>query len=153
VRAKRRSIEIAVSGIPAPRWRPGLARFCGKALQAAGYREWEISLLLCDDERISDLNARYRGKKGPTDVLSFPWDERGDRGEVPVAGDIAISLPALRRNAVRFGVTENEEMKRLLIHGILHVAGMDHGRGGSGPMLDLQEKLMERLRAELVIAE
>ena len=59
----------------------------------------------------------------------------------------------MRRNAASFGVTENEELKRLLIHGILHVAGMDHGKGRSGPMLDLQEKLMAQLRAELIVTE
>ncbi len=147
--ARTRSVEIALSGVPAPRWRRRVASFCGKALRAAGYTEWDLSLLLCDDARIAELNARYRGKKGPTDVLSFP---RGET-EPLVAGDIAISLPTLRRNAASFGATENEEMKRLLIHGILHVAGMDHGKGGSGPMLDLPEKLIVQLSRELVITE
>jgi probable rRNA maturation factor len=148
VTAGARTVEIAHSGITAPRWKRRAARFCGKALRAAGYSQWEISVLLCDDARIAELNAKYRGKKGPTDVLSFPRDE-----ETTVAGDIAISLPAMRRNAAEFGATENEEMKRLLIHGILHVAGMDHGKGRTGPMLDLQEKLIEQLRGELVITE
>jgi probable rRNA maturation factor len=154
-----RSVEIAVSGVPAPTWKSRVASFCGKALRAAEYRSWEISLLLCDDARITALNAKYRGKNTPTDVLSFPWNEEdapgfvSDPKERRVSGDIAISLPAMRRNAALFGATENEELKRLLIHGILHVAGMDHGKGRSGPMLDLQEKLTEQLRGELVITE
>ena len=57
----------------------------------------------------------------------FP-EEEGRKGD-PVAGDIAISLDALGRNAARFEVSENEEMKRLLVHGLLHLAGMDHGTG------------------------
>jgi probable rRNA maturation factor len=142
-----RSVEVAISGVPAPSWKRRVSRFCEKALLAAGYTEWDVSLLLCDDARMTELNAKYRGKDRTTDVLSFP------RGEEAVAGDIAISLPAMRRNAASFGVTEDEELKRLLIHGILHVAGMDHGTGRSGPMLDLQEKLMEQLRGELVITE
>ncbi len=142
-----RSVEIAFSGVAAPGWKRRIAPFCRKALRAAGYAAWDISLLLCDDTRMKELNARYRGKDRTTDVLSFP------RGEGTVAGDIAISLPAMRRNAASFDASENDEMKRLLIHGILHVAGMDHGKGSSGPMLDLQESLIERLRAELVVTE
>jgi probable rRNA maturation factor len=154
-----RSVEIAISGVPAPAWRRRVAPFCEKALRAAGYTRWEISLLLCDDARIEELNAKYRGIQKPTDVLSFPWAEddapavAAAAGGRRVSGDIAISLPAMRRNAALFGVTENEELKRLLIHGILHVAGMDHGKGRSGPMLDLQEGLTEQLRGELVITE
>jgi probable rRNA maturation factor len=144
-----RSVEIVHSGVAAPTWKRRAARFCGKALLTAGYSQWEISVLLCDDARIAELNAKYRGKRGPTDVLSFPREDK----EATVAGDIAISLPAMKRNAAAFGASENEEMKRLLIHGILHVAGMDHGKGRTGPMLDLQEKLIEQLRGELVITE
>jgi probable rRNA maturation factor len=153
LKARTRSIEIAVSGVSAPTWKRRVSPFCRKVLVAAGHADWEISLLLCDDARIKDLNSRYRGRNRPTDVLSFPWDESPASGKRRVGGDIAISLPAMRRNAASFGVAENEELKRLLIHGILHVAGMDHGKGRSGPMLDLQEKLMAQLRAELIVTE
>ena len=148
MKAGTRSVEIAVSGVSAPAWKRRVPPFCRKVLLAAGQAAWEISLLFCDDARIAELNAKYRGNNRPTDVLSFPLDQKET-----VAGDIAISLPAMRRNAASFGVTENEELKRLLIHGILHVAGMDHGKGRSGPMLDLQEKLMAQLRAELIVTE
>lgn len=148
MKARTRSIEIALSGVPAASWKRRIPRFCEKVLVAAGYGDWEISVLLCDDARMTELNSKYRGRNRPTDVLSFPRNEKGT-----IAGDIAISLPALRRNAALFGAAENEELKRLLIHGILHVAGMDHGKGRSGPMLDLQEHLLEQLAAELVITE
>jgi probable rRNA maturation factor len=146
-----RSIEVVASGVPAPRWRTKLARFCAVTLEAAGYSEWEIAILLCDDDRISALNNRYRGKDSPTDVLSFPRDE-GSSG-ARVAGDMAISLPALRRNAASYGASDDDELKRIVVHGILHLAGMDHGRGKSGKMLALQETLLKRLRAERVIGE
>ena len=84
-------------------------------------------------------------------MLSFPAEEV--RNEGPVTGDIAISLPALRRNADAYGVSENEEMKRLLVHGLLHLAGMDHGRGKSGKMLALQETLLDKLRTERIFGE
>jgi probable rRNA maturation factor len=107
-------------------------------------------MLLCDDRKITALNGRYRGRNRPTDVLSFPGDETGTG---VVAGDIAISLDTLRRNAAAFGVSEEEELKRLTLHGILHLAGMDHGRGKGRKMLALQEKLMEQLKTECIIGE
>jgi len=151
MKTAKRSIEIAVEGVPAPRWRKRLSRFCAAALTAAGFAQWEISLLLCDDERITTLNGRYRGMHRPTDVLSFLGDEKGT--ERAVVGDIAISLDTMRRNAVAFSVSEEEELKRLTVHGILHLAGMDHGRGKGRKMLALQENLLERLKAERIIRE
>jgi probable rRNA maturation factor len=149
--AAARSVEVVVDGIPAPRWRARAARFCTRFLSEAGYAAWEIAVLLCSDERIAGLNSRFRGKDLPTDVLSFPREERFTAG--CIAGDIAVSLPMLRRNAASFGVTEDEELKRLLAHGILHLAGMDHGRGRGRAMLALQEKLLERMRDIHVMAE
>ncbi len=148
--ALKRSIEIAVEGVPAPQWRKRLSRFCATALAAAGFTQWEISLLLCGDERITALNGRYRGRNRPTDVLSFAGETAGSGA---VVGDIAISLDMLRRNATAFGVSEEEELKRLTVHGILHLAGMDHGRGTGRSMLVLQEKLMEQLKTERIIRE
>jgi len=110
-----------------------------------------VSILVCGEERMPALNSRYRGRNTATDVLSFP-EEEGQNGG-PVRGDIAISLPALSRNAAAFGVSENEEMKRLLVHGLLHLAGMDHGRGKSGKMLALQESLLEKLRSGKIFGE
>jgi probable rRNA maturation factor len=139
-----RVVEIAVDGLPMPPWRASLSRFCCRAAVAAGFGGWEISVLLCGDERMKGLNARYRGKKAPTDVLSFAREE--ESRDAVLAGDLAICLPAMRRNAERFAVTEDEELKRLLIHGILHLAGMDHGRGKGRAMLSRQEELLEKLR-------
>ncbi len=149
--ASARSVEVVVTGMPVPRWRARVGRFCARILAETGYDEWEVAVLLCDDKRIAELNGRYRGKSGPTDVLSFPREEKIAAGRV--TGDVAISLPMLRRNAASFGVTEDEELKRLLAHGMLHLAGMDHGRGRGGPMLALQEKLLERTQAIHIMAE
>jgi probable rRNA maturation factor len=146
-----RVVEITIDGVPVPRGSARLTRFCARALRDTGHSSWEIGILLCGDERMTALNTRYRGKAQPTDVLSFPADEGGAAG--PVRGDIAISLPALSRNAARFDVSENEEMKRLLVHGLLHLAGMDHGRGKSGKMLALQEELLGKLQSQNVFGE
>jgi probable rRNA maturation factor len=149
--ARRRRVEIAVEEGVAPGLRAPLKGFCARALLAAGKTEWEVSILLCGDDRITGLNRRYRGKARPTDVLSFPADEPDAEGIV--AGDIAISLPALRRNATSFGVSEDEELKRLLVHGLLHLTGMDHGRGNGRKMLALQERVLALLRPERIIRE
>jgi probable rRNA maturation factor len=148
---RSRSVDIVVEDIPMPRWRAQAARFCARILAEAGFREWDVAVLLCDDQRIADLNRRFRGKETPTDVLSFPREEGDAEGRV--TGDIAVSLPTLRRNAASFGVTEEEELKRLLAHGILHLAGMDHGRGRGGAMLALQERLLESTRDTRIMAE
>jgi probable rRNA maturation factor len=146
-----RVVEIAAEGVPMPRGSALLTRFCAKALAAAGHSAWQVSILVCGDERITDLNRRYRGTNTATDVLSFPEEEGRKKG--PVCGDIAVSLPALCRNAAAFDVSENEEMKRLLVHGLLHLAGMGHGRGKSGKMLALQEILLAKLRSEKIFGE
>ncbi len=110
---------------------------------------WDLSLVFCDDSFIRDLNGRYRGKDEATDVLSFEQgdvytDEAGvDR---VLAGDIVISLEALARNAADFSVTRGEELRRLVLHGILHLSGMDHeDNEATRPMLLLQERLLGEL--------
>ena len=152
--AQTRKIDIAADGIPSPAWKGRLTRFCVRAMLEAGVAEWELSLLLCGDERMTNLNLRYRRKSGPTDVLSFPRAAATGARRRPLpglAGDIAISMDTLRRNARAFDVTEDEELKRLLVHGILHLAGMDHGSGKGREMLSLQERLLERLKEERII--
>lgn len=150
-----RSVALTVDGVPRPSWAARLTRFCSIALAAAGFAAWEISILLCDDGRMQELNSRYRGKDRPTDVLSFgdePHTRPTAEADRVVRGDIAISLDTLRRNAAAYGVTDDEELKRLVVHGLLHLAGMDHGRGKGRGMLARQEKLLSELRAERVVA-
>ena len=79
-----------------------------------------VAVLFGDDERIRGLNREFRGKDRPTDVLSFP----GGDGEH--LGDIAISAPMARRQALAGGRSAAEETRTLLIHGFLHLLGYDH---------------------------
>lgn len=81
-----------------------------------------INLVLVDDKKIRALNKKFRGKDKPTDVLSFLMDEDG------VLGDIAVSVETTRRNAKRYQVTYQRELKRLVVHGALHLCGYEHGR-------------------------
>lgn len=80
------------------------------------------------------LNATYRGKDEPTDVLSFPQYEHGydyklDRAGHNSLGDIAVSLPIVRQNAIHNTHSEIEEVTQLMIHGTLHLLGFDHTHG------------------------
>ena len=81
-----------------------------------------INLVLITDQEIRRLNREFRGKDKPTDVLAFSMGEDG------VLGDIAISTETAKKNAKRYGVSYRAELKRLVIHGVLHLLGYDHGR-------------------------
>ena len=87
----------------------------------------ELSVLFTDDTEIFQLNAEYRHKESPTDVLSFSQLEGASLGgELSSLGDLVISLDTAERQAVEYGVTLHAEILRLLIHGILHLFGYDH---------------------------
>ena len=115
----------------------------------------EVSIVVTGDNNISNLNKIYRNKDGPTDILSFCQND--EVGEFPKAaqsnclGDIIISLDTLKRNTIYFKVTFEEELKRLLIHGILHLTGMDHVTNNSDErMLLLQEKILKELQLDFI---
>jgi probable rRNA maturation factor len=139
-------VEVTVQGVRAPAWRTRFARFCRTVLEKTADGPWELSVLLCGDARMAELNGRYRGRDRPTDVLSFSREEPGR-----LAGDLAISLETLARNAAAWGVTPDEELKRLTIHGILHLAGMDHGKGKGSAMARRQAALAKDLAGERII--
>jgi len=81
----------------------------------------KVDLSFVRDKTMRGLNRRFRKKDQSTDVLAFPY------GEKELLGDVIISSDTARRNAKSFGVAYREEVKRLVIHGVLHVLGYDHG--------------------------
>ena len=89
-----------------------------------------VALLFADDELLWRLNREHRGIDEPTDVLSFPGDEceafPGGDGEPRHLGDIAVSVPTARRQAADAGLTLEEELRHLVLHGLLHLLGYDH---------------------------
>ena len=99
----------------------GLARFLNRARAAVGL-EGEVDVLLCSDAEMKRLNKAYRGKNKATDVLSFPAAEEAEG----IAGDLAISLETAARQALEHGHTLRDEVRVLLLHGLLHLAGEDH---------------------------
>ena len=104
----------------------------------------EIVIKLGGKEESQALNAQYRKKDYPTDVLSFPMEEELPDGFY--LGDIFICYPIAREQAQEGGITIEQELLTLMLHGIIHLAGFDH-ETDSGEMLKLQEQLLERLRA------
>jgi probable rRNA maturation factor len=107
----------------------------------------EISILLTTDEEIGELNSRYRDIDKPTDVLSFPMEDP------ELLGDVVISYERVLEQADRFGVTDDEELSRLLIHGTLHLLGFIHEHGGkeAAKMKKREAELMDVLKASSII--
>jgi probable rRNA maturation factor len=146
------SVDVSTRGFPKPSWSGKLEAYCRKALREQGIDGWEVSVVLCDDVTIRDLSARYRGKDSATDVLSFRQADGPGAGDPCVVGDLVISMESMRRNAASAGVQEDAELKRLVVHGLLHLAGMDHGTGRGGKMLELQEELLTALPSPRILA-
>ena len=121
--------------------RPGLSRFLQVAQAAVGLGG-EIDVLLTDDRTLRRLNRQYRGKNKSTDVLSFPAP-----AEVAGvhAGDLAISLETATRQAMEHGHTLRDEVRVLLLHGVLHLFGMNH-ETDRGEMAAQEAQLRRRLR-------
>lgn len=97
--------------------------------------------MLADDARLKQLNLGFRGKNKPTDVLSFPAYENAEG----IAGDLAISLETARRQADEHGHSLEEEVRILMLHGILHLAGYDH-ETDQGEMRAIEAELQARLK-------
>lgn len=141
-----------------------LEKFTSRARRILRLPEGSFAICLVTNAEIARWNRAYRRKAGPTDVLSFPAEDQHARRtqrktvrrESPLAnsgaarrylGDIAIAPAVARRNARRFGRTFSEEMRILILHGILHLMGYDH-ETDSGQM----DRREQRLRRELGIA-
>ena len=147
-------VVISAEGTPLPSWSDSARGFALKVLDEIKRGNWELSILLCENKTITALNSRYRNIAEPTDILSFNLGETVQEGKnsVYLPGDIAISLETLAENARYFQISEDEELRRLLIHGILHLDGMDHKTTDTDePMLVLQEDILNRLKDERII--
>jgi probable rRNA maturation factor len=123
---------IGASALP----EDSLRRLVAIALASAGVEEGHLAVEFVDEERIADLNAAHRGVDGPTDVLSFPVDEAM---ELP-------GPPALRElGDVVICPEHTEDVSEAVVHGTLHLVGMDH-ETDDGEMLALQAEIVSWLR-------
>ncbi|HYL68529.1 MAG TPA: rRNA maturation RNase YbeY [Candidatus Limnocylindria bacterium] len=151
---RQRSVRVSVGE---------LDKFLERALRYLQLPPGALTVCLVDNAKMARWNRSYRGKKGPTDVLSFPTNGtqpkrtrlappnrrksvRAPRS-VSYLGDIAIAPAVARRNARRFGRTFSEEMRILILHGILHLMGYDH-ETDTGQM----DRREQRLRRECGLA-
>jgi probable rRNA maturation factor len=123
--------ETAVKGVSAT----VLQRFVRRAQKLAKVAG-EVDVLISTNRRLHALNRRFRRKNKPTDVLSFPR---------PTGGDIAISADIARQNAALYGHGMAEEVKILVLHGMLHLAGHDH-ESDTGHMARLESRLRAQLK-------
>ena len=131
-----------------------LAALAHLGLDPQGY---EIAVLGCDDARIAVLNADFRGKPQPTNVLSWPEEDlaaeaegaspepppEGDADDPHHLGDIAIAHDTCAREAAERGLAVSDHVTHLVVHGVLHLLGYDH-------MRDADATLMERLEVEIL---
>ena len=155
-----RILVSVLDGIEEPLWLGKVEGFVNLVLEKFGFDGEELSILFCDDSYIKELNKNYRGIDSATDVLSFEnGDEYEDEeGKWLCAGDIAISLDTLPVNAAYFEQSEDDELKRLLVHGVLHLNGYDHEpehiEKGVQPVCEMlvkQENLLKELKNESVM--
>jgi probable rRNA maturation factor len=103
----------------------------------------EVSVLLCDDAVIAALNARWRGRDEPTNVLSFPAPPAGDPAAPAHLGDIAIACETVIREAHDQDLPVAQHLAHLAVHGFLHLLGYDH-------VTDGEAEHMERLEREIL---
>lgn len=148
--------------VDALRW----ARLCEDVLREEGVRgEAEVSLLFVDEKSMAELNERFLGKKGPTDVLAFPIDEEPVEGgrspdsggsgpgwmppepaDLPqMIGDIVICPAVAERNAPHHAGNYDDELALLIVHGALHLMGMDHEEDDEAVVMERREQeLLDR---------
>jgi len=120
----------------------GLKKIALKILELVEQSQAELSIALVNNAKIRELNARFRKKDQPTDVLSFPAGKELPKG-ARLLGDVVISVEKARKQAKEKGRTLNEEMVTLLIHGVVHLLGYDHERSAK------DARIMSRLEGEI----
>jgi len=146
-----------------------------KILDAEGVRgDAELSILFVDEKAMSDLNARFNSKEGPTDVLAFPIDEEPTEGgrspdsggsgpgytppepsDLPtLLGDVVICPSVASRNAPEHAGSYDDEVALLIVHGILHLMGMDHDEDDEAELMEAREReLLSRFYAPAALGD
>ena len=108
------------------------------ALDGLRGEDTEISLRLVDELEMSELNRNWRGKTGPTNVLSFPSDLPPEL-ELPLLGDIVVCVPVVRREATEQNKSLEAHWAHMLVHGTLHLLGYDHIQEDEAEAMEARE--------------
>ena len=144
--AGRHAIDVSATVRRLNVSRARIRQTASAALEAERVKDAMISITFVGRATISNLNQRYLGTRGPTDVISFGLGRIGKRGAV--IGDIYICPEIARDNARRQKIGAGEELLRLVIHGTLHVLGYDHPEDstrGASAMWRKQERILARV--------
>jgi probable rRNA maturation factor len=131
--------------------RSSLERFVLRARRAAGLRDM-VNVLVTNNSELKSLNRQFLGKDKATDVLSFPVVPDAHTKSKRVAGEIAVSADIARQNATSLGHSVADEVKILVLHGILHLAGYDHERD-NGEMARKEMRLRRQMNLEAALIE
>lgn len=124
-------------------FRPGVAAWTRAALAALGVYRASINLLFLDDPAIRSLNRRHLGHDWPTDVITFPLSEPGDRA---LAGELVVSTETAAREAQERGLDPGRELGLYIVHGLLHLLGHDdQTESERAAMHHRQEAIVEQL--------
>ncbi|HYO99303.1 MAG TPA: rRNA maturation RNase YbeY [Pyrinomonadaceae bacterium] len=120
--------------------------FASKALKVVPANEVGVTVAFVSDRAMRELNRRWRGKRGTTDVLSFPaGQDEFERAAGATLGDVVISVERAQRQAAEHGLSFEREVEQLILHGLLHLCGYDHERD-DGEMNALELRLRRRLK-------
>ena len=112
-----------------------------RVVASYGLKTGDIGYLFCDDEKILEVNRQYLQHDYYTDIITFDYDE-----EDIVSGDLVISLDTVRSNAALFGKTYEEELYRVIIHGILHLCGINDKGPGEREIMEAAENKALQMR-------
>jgi probable rRNA maturation factor len=143
-------MKISISdetGLLGAAYKSGLKKIASAVIRGMGLpSSAELSLSFIDDLRMRELNREWRNIDRATDVLSFPQEGGPD---YTLLGDIVISLETAERQSVRYGNTLHEEIKKLIVHGALHLLGHDHKKKKEKEIMREEESRLMLLIKEL----
>jgi probable rRNA maturation factor len=119
-----------------------LRTWAGAAL-AGRRKRAELSVRLVDEIEGADLNGRFRGRRGPTNVLSFPFEPPPGLPDCDLIGDLAICVPVVAREAEEQGKPLHAHWAHMMVHGVLHLLGYDHlDAAGAAQMEGLETRIL-----------
>lgn len=148
-------VAVQAEGWPDKDWEALAAKASTAALSQSPYGEWlgwdaviEVAVRLTSDDEVRTLNAQYRSKDKPTNVLSFPMiqpdllesvTQNSDDGEV-ILGDIVLALGVCEREAEERGIPVQDHAAHLIVHGTLHLLGYDHQGDAEAEAMEAMER-------------
>ena len=142
-------ITYNVDGVNMPKIKKRETNAWIKAVAADhGKKVGDIGYMFVDDERILECNRQYLGHDYYTDVITFDYDDDYEEENI-IGGDIVISLDTIRTNAEKFGKTYEDELYRVIIHGILHLCGINDKGPGEREIMEAHEDKALKMLTEM----